>query len=523
MATKKYTQRTAYLRATKADIGKLTINGKNLSEAISTTVKSNVYDARGKNTKESDLWSQKVNKLEDGSIVLDDSLTIEPSKSEGWFQNNQSIASQIVKIENKKAYDEDDNLVCNIETDAITYGKHTFYGVEKNGYKSNIQEINSDFTALKSAEEMFAVNNALTSFSGNLYNLTDGSKMFVECRLLSDFNSDLYNLNIGFEMFKSTGIKNFSVKMPNLTNGQEMFYGTPLESFNSDATNLTNGKNMFKNITTLKTVDGNFPKLEDGEGMFYGTTSFVPTNFNLQSLTKAKEMFYGNTFEYFNFDLPELNNGYGMFMVTPTLKAFAGDLSKLTNGSFMFYISANKIPNPNFEMEFISDLSSLQTGYYMFYNKPLTEKSFECISDTINDVREITEWDSSIEDSSQRRVIHLQMIKENVNIENIEKYCNEIVNKGWIVYLNSTSIEQNPDTPGLEGIVIDDETPSPAPVHYYKAVEVSEEYAEYTDGNKFYILLGAEYVFGDDLSTYGQFTSLDNAITQMGLTAYKNV
>lgn len=520
MTTKKYTQRTAYLRATKADIGKLTINGKNLSETISTTVSSNIYDARGKNTSESDLWSQKVNKLEDGSIILDDSLTVEPDKSRGWFQDNQTVSSQIVKIENKKAYDGNNNLVCNIETDAIIDGTTTFYGMEYNGYSSKIETINSDFTSLKTAEEMFAENDMLTTFNGSLHNLTNGLKMFVGCNQLSNFNSDLYNLTNGKQMFMNNPeLKNFSVKMPNLTNGEEMFYGTSLEKFNSDTINLTNGKYMFKNITELKTIDGNFPELTDGEEMFYGTTSFVPTNFNLQSLTDGKKMFQNNTFEYFNFDLPELKNAYGMFMGTSKLKAFAGDLSKLTNGSFMFYDFSQQ--TPNFELEFISDLTNLQTGYWMFYNKPLTEKSFEFISDSINDIRGITEWDSSITEESYKGKIHLQMIKDNVNLENIEKCCNEIAEKGWIVYLNSNV--QDPDNPGLENIAVDDETPSLAPIYYYKAVEVNEEHAEYTDGNKFYILLGAEYVFGDDLSTYGQFTSLDNAITQMGLTAYKNV
>lgn len=157
-----------------------------------------------------------------------------------------------------------------------------------------------------------------------------------------------------------------------------------------------------------------------------------------------------------------------MFMLATKLKGFAGDLSKLTNGAFMFY----NVSAPNFELEFISDLTNLQTGYFMFYNKPLTEKSFEFISESINDIRGITEWDSSIDDSTQRGKIHLQMIKGNVDVENIEKCCNEIAKKGWIVYLNSTTVTQYPDTPGLEGISQTDETTTPT-IHYYKPVEVN--------------------------------------------------
>lgn len=522
MTPNNYTTKTASLRATRADIGnlkvkKLSIGDQDISKIIVQTFKTNVYDARGKNTTDSDLWSKKIDFQEDGSVIFNDTITIPADESKGWFQDNQTVSSQIVKIEDKKAYGANNNLVCNIETDAITDGTTTFYGVENNGYKSNIQTISSNFTSLKIAEEMFAENKELTTFNGSLHNLTNGFKMFVGCNKLANFDSDLYNLENGKQMFmNNTNLKNFSVKMPNLTDGEEMFYGTSLERFNSDTINLTNGKGMFKNIKTLKTVDGNFPELTDGEEMFSGTNSFVPSNFNLQSLTTAKNMFNGNTFECFNFDLPELNNGYGMFMLTSKLKAFAGDLSKLTNGAFMFYNVA--MPTPNFEFEFISDLTNLQTGYFMFYNKPLTEKSFEFISESINDIRGITEWDSSIKEE-QKGIIHLQMIKDNVDTANIENCCNEIANKGWIVYLNSTTVTQDPDTPGLEGISQTDETTTPT-IHYYKPVEVNQEYAEYTDGVSFYILLGAEYVFGDDISTYGQFTSLNDAITQMGLTPY---
>ena len=47
--------------------------------------------------------------------------------------------------------------------------------------------------------------------------------------------------------------------------------------------------------------------------------------------------------------------------------------------------------------------------------------------------------------------------------------------------------------------------------------------AEWTDGEKYYIILGAQKVFGDDLSTYGMFTSIENAAMNMGFTPYEYV
>ena len=65
-------------------------------------------------------------------------------------------------------------------------------------------------------------------------------------------------------------------------------------------------------------------------------------------------------------------------------------------------------------------------------------------------------------------------------------------------------------------ISLERETPIP---FYAKPVEATEETAQYTDreGN-YYNILGAQFIYGDDISTYGMFTCLDDAAANMRLT-----
>lgn len=527
--TNNYTTRTASLRATLADIRKLNtkridtnqlfIDGKNFLYYINNTISSSIFDERGQNIKDSDIWSNKIDKQSDGNIIINFNSTIEPSLTERWFQNNKDISKNIKKIENNKAYDGNDGneqIVCNIETNAIVNGDYTFYGAGGGEYyPSLIETVNSDFNSLTSAYEMFASNTALTSFRGSLHNLKDGEKMFTECTSLSDFDSDLYNLQDGTQMFNGCEkLNEFTVKIPNLEDGTQMFYNcTLIKKFDADVSNLKIGDAMFKN-TGLNQVTHDFPQLESGKEMFY-KTDFQTVDFKMPKLQYANDMFYAaGELEYFSSDLPELIDGTNMFILTSKLKSFIGDLSSLIKGEFMFY----NMSNNNIEMEFISDLSSLQTGHQMFLNRPLSLNSLELIANSINDISEFSDWDSSIE-TAKRGVLTLQFIRDNVDSSLVENCCNEIASKGWTVYLNSKI--QDPNTPGLEGVEGITEnsssSSSPSTIYYYKPAEVDEKNAEYTDGKKFYIILGGEYIFGDDISTYGQFVSLEDAIINMGL------
>ena len=120
--------------------------------------------------------------------------------------------------------------------------------------------------------------------------------------------------------------------------------------------------------------------------------------------------------------------------------------------------------------------------------------------------------------------------------------CQILVNKGWTVYIDGYKaiasgggsngdvssgggvvLEPNTDPVMASAIDITDdngETITPT-MYYYKPVPVSESIAKYVDqeGN-YFIIMGGEFVFGDDLENYGQFTSIEEAAANMGFTKY---
>ena len=245
---------------------------------------------------------------------------------------------------------------------------------------------------------------------------------------------------------------------------------------------------------------------------------------------------------------------------TTSLTSFSCDLGSLVDGSYMFsYTHKRGYTITHYKMvdgvktqveehfraegltSFSGDLGSLQTGYRMFGDganvsykneegvtettkdiTPLDEQSVMIIADTIKDLNGFTDWHSSV-GSYERGVIHIGYDSEVCDAAKIEEYCTEIMNKGWTVYLNGT--QQTADE-GVEGAATADEdgTITVTPVPYYcKPVEVEQKEANWTDGEKYYIILGAQKVFGDDLSTYGMFTSIENAAMNMGFTPYEYV
>lgn len=102
-------------------------------------------------------------------------------------------------------------------------------------------------------------------------------------------------------------------------------------------------------------------------------------------------------------------------------------------------------------------------------------------------------------------------------------YCDKIISKGWTVYLNGATQVANNGV--IETISLTNEDGTHIP-YYYKPLQVSEDAAEYVDQNgNYYIIVGAQYVLGDDISTYGMFTSYDHAVQEitlgLGLTPYE--
>ena len=514
-----YTTTTAALKATTADIRNLNAQQIKLN---GEPIPSKVLDGRGEFVTEQDLWGTSVTTDENGVVQVSHKYLSNPNGTNAWN-------SSVISVKDNKAYTSTDasgEPLCNIQTEMIKDGSYMFS-------RTSLASFSGDLSSLVNGSRMFQ-NTSLTSFSGNLSSLVDGSRMFSGTSLTS-FSGDLSSLVDGSTMFSSTSLASFSGDLSSLVNGNGMFSNTSLTSFSGDLSSLVNGSTMFQNIS-LTSFSGDLSSLVNGSYMFYNT-SLTSFRGDLSNLVNGSYMFYSTSFESFSGDLSSLVNGNGMFSRTHK-RGYSIRYYKMVDG-------VKTQVTEHFRAEgltsFSGDLGSLQTGYHMFGNgsditytneegvtettkniTPLDEQSVMIITDTIKDLNGFTDWDSSVS-ASYRGVIHIGYDSEVCDGATIEEYCTEIMNKGWTVYLNGT-VQTNDD--GIEGIATIDEdgTITIAPVPYYcKPLEVEQKEANWTDGEKYYIILGAQKVFGDDLSSYGMFTSIENAAMNMGFTHYEYV
>ena len=325
---------------------------------------------------------------------------------------------------------------------------------------------------------------------------------------LVKWDSDLSSLNIGRNMFRRASLTSFnSVNLSNLTDGFYMFYGTSLTSFNIDLSKLTNGMGMFRG-TPLTSFSGDLSKLTNGSQMFMGTnlTSF---SVDISSIVDCSSMFQAcSDLTSFNGgDLSNLTNGSSMFF-NVSLTSFSSDLSSLTNGDSMF---ANAYSLTSFD----SDLSSLTNGDFMFYYCKLNTDSIKCIAETIKNVTGLT--NSTTYPIQVNKKIRIDIGNSTPTTEE-QGYLNTIASKGWTVYVNGSAYTPT----GVASVMTLDEDGNEVktPIPYYaKPIPSDEEHATYTDkdGNYFNIV-GAQFNYGDDLSTYGMFTCEEDAALNMRLT-----
>ena len=256
-----------------------------------------------------------------------------------------------------------------------------------------------------------------------------------------------------------------------------MFASCPeLVSFSSDLSSLMFGESMFDSCDNLTSFNANLPSLIDGYLMFYGCSNLVS----------------------FSSDLHNLMNGEHMFVDCANLTSFSSDLHNLTNGEYMFYGCSNLV-------SFSSDLSSLMYGYMMFYSCKLDTASVQNIADTINP--------NPLEDA----IITIDIGNPNPNEQETAAF-NSIAAKGWTVQGNGSTY--NPTSPAAI-ITLDEngEEISRLIPYYAKPVEVSKDKATYVgEDDKFYRIRGGQFVYGDDLSTYGMFTCEADAAANMRLT-----
>lgn len=296
--------------------------------------KSEVLDYRITNTPY-DIWANAVVEDENGNLSVQN-LHV-PDASQWTNETPQEVRNSIVRVEDEVAYDENNNLVCNIQSSEIVNGSYVF------DYCSSITSFSSDLSNLKNGSFMFNNCILLTSFNNDLSSLINGNGMFNNCTNLNSFSGDLSNLEIGTMMFSSTPINLFSGDLGSLTNGQGMFNGcSNLTQFSGDLSNLEIGSMMFSRCSNLPSFSGDLSSLGRGDGMFTNCT-------NLTS---------------FSGDLSSLIDGQGMFNNAP-LTSFSSNLSSLINGQFMFggcNLDADSVRNITLTINNVTDDPVLDTS-----------------------------------------------------------------------------------------------------------------------------------------------------------------
>ena len=338
----------------------------------------------------------------------------------------------------------------------------------------------------------FFENTSFDTFNDDISFITNGQRMFIGCNNLTTFNSDLPVLDDGTQMFSGCGIQSWNIDLPSLTNGQYMFYNcNNLTSFSSVLSSLSNGDSMFNGCNNLTSFSSDLPSLTYGHCMFRDCN-------NLTS---------------FSSDLPSLTDGERMFYHCSKLTSFISDLSSMTDGHGMFEYCTNLT-------SFTSDLSSLTNGTYMFDECKLDTASVQNIADTIKDVNGLT--NNCSEGIYTEIRIGIGNSSPNTQEDTAFK---KIASKGWTVLVNGSEFVSSSCSSCCAtccaSLTTLDETDGEfvAPIPYWaKPVPSVEQHARYVDSEgNFYNILGAQFIYGDNLETYGMFTSEEDAAANMRL------
>ena len=211
--------------------------------------------------------------------------------------------------------------------------------------------------------------------------------------------------------------------------------------------------------------------------------------------------------ESFKSDLPKITDGSNIFE-NCKIKTFNSDIHNVANGHYMFYNCKNLT-------SFSSNLSNLTNGYYMFQHCKLDTPSVQNIADTIKDVTSLTN-DSSVINGVYKE-IYIGIGNTTPNEQEAAAF-NKMVSKGWTVYVEVNGGSSSQWTPTSITPLDGEKTTTPIPF-YAKPVSATEESASYIDSEgNYYNIVGGNYIYGDDLSTYGMFVSEEDAAANMRLT-----
>ena len=238
--------------------------------------------------------------------------------------------------------------------------------------------------------------------------------------------------------------------------------------------NLIDGDSMFNNCSDLTTFISDLSSLSIGSSMFYACPNLSSFKADLPELTKASYMFYGCT----------------------SLTSFTSKLSYLNNGNSMFNSCTNLT-------SFSANLNNLTSGSYMFHNCKLDTKSIQNIASTINE--------------TSGGMLYVGIGNSTPNTEE-EVAFNTIASKGWRVFVNGSEFTPTSSSSITTLDENGEEITTPIP-YYAKPVPSDEENARYVDENgDLFDIVGGQFIYGDDLSTYGMFICEEDAAANMRLT-----
>lgn len=188
---------------------------------------------------------------------------------------------------------------------------------------TNLTSFSGDLSSLVDGSSMYYLSTSLTSFSGDLSNLVNGEGMFEGCTNLTLFTADLPKLTNGYGMFQQCyKLKSFSSKLPSLTDGSYMFFGCSFSKFKGVLNSLTNARCMFVGCTSLENI-GDYP---------FNTTEGQEGGLYAHSLETANYMFDGcSNLKTLHFDINKIKDINNLGLDTcSNLQSVSMSLSNLT-------------------------------------------------------------------------------------------------------------------------------------------------------------------------------------------------
>ena len=309
----------------------------------------------------------------------------------------------------------------------------------------------------------------------------------------------------------------------------------------SEAGVLTIAHDWVTNPNDISSWNTSITKVENNKA-YIGNDVFA--NIQTERIKDGSYMFQYAQLTSFDGDLSSLVNGFHMFQQMSgesTLTSFNGDLSSLVDGSGMFECTQLT--------SFNGDLSSLVDGNTMFSSTNLDMESLETICDTLpkksdiktwnNDTKTYEEWDGNsqfvypvtrLDDNCKKVQSFASIFASNVatitikysNVPTDENTINAITalfeetanTKGWTIITNAElGGTYTPSVAMTDGTV----------QRYIYAIkhEADEKTANYVDANgKYWTVDTAEAIIGPNVKYWSLFATVEDAITEWGLTPY---